>query len=181
MRHTVFAAILASALLAAGPALAIPLTWYINGTFADGAVINGSFTYDADTNTYSAVSINVTGGALPNATYVTPNTPFLGAVQLSAVTAAGTGSGERRANFVFVGPLTNAGGLVLLSPSSGEGTCNVGCNDFTGGVPARLAPAGGLLTTVADIPTLGEWAMIGMATALAGLGGLVAMRRRRAA
>lgn len=181
MRCAVFAAILGSVLLAAGPALAIPLTWYVNGTFADGGVINGSFTYDADTNTYSAVSVSVTGGSLSNAIYVTPNTPFVGPVQLSAVTASGTGSGERLANFIFSAPLTNAGGLVLLGPTTAEGTCNVGCNDFTGGVPDRVVSPGGLLTTTAPIPTMGEWAMIGLIIALAALGGLIVTRRRRLA
>ena len=179
MRRTVFAAALGSVLLAAGPAFAVPLTWYVNGAFGDGGTITGSFTYDADTNTYSAVSLTVNGGSLSNVVYVTPNTPFVGPVQLSAVTAAGTGSGQRVANFVFSAPLTNAGGLVLLSATTAEGTCNVGCSDFTGGVPARLAAPGGVLTTTAPVPTLGEWAMIGLAAGLGLLGGLVALRRRR--
>lgn len=179
MRRTVFAALLGSGLLAAGPALAAPLTWYVNGAFADGATITGSFTYDADTNTYSAVSLSVNGGALSNVVYVTPNTPFVGPVQLSAVTASGTGSGQRLANFIFSAPLTNSGGLVLLGPSTAEGTCNVGCNGFTGGVPNRVVTPGGILTTTAQVPTLGEWAMIGMTAALAALGGWIATRRRR--
>lgn len=178
MRLTVFAAILGSALLAAGSALAAPLTWYVSGTFADGGVISGSFTYDADTNTYSAVSVTVTGGALSGAAYVTPNTPYVGGTQLGAVTAGGTGSGQRMATFIFSSPLTNGGGFVLLGPSTAEGTCNAGCTGFTGGVPLRTN-ADGLLSTTTAVPTLGEWAMMGFAAALAGLGGLFVMRRRR--
>lgn len=179
MRRAVSAFILGFGLLAGGPAFAAPLTWYVNGAFADGGTITGSFTYDADTNTYSAVALTVNGGALSGVTYITPNTPFVGPVQLSAVTAAGTGSGQRMATFIFSGPLTNAGGLVLLSPTTAEGTCNVGCTGFTGGVPSRLAAPGGVLSTTLSVPTLGEWAMIGLTTVLAGLGGLIAMRRRR--
>mgnify|MGYP000039954710 CR=1 FL=1 len=46
-------------------ALATPVVWTVNGTLASGKVITGSFTYDADTNIYSAVNISSTGGVGP--------------------------------------------------------------------------------------------------------------------
>ena len=44
---------------------ATPVVWYLSGvTFIDGGAASGSFTYDADTNTYSAISISTTAGSI---------------------------------------------------------------------------------------------------------------------
>lgn len=41
-----------------------PITYYVQGTFSDGGTFNGSFSYNADSNTYSAVNIVTTPGTV---------------------------------------------------------------------------------------------------------------------
>ena len=43
--------------LLAGVTYAIPVTWTLDATFSEGLVATGQFTYDADTNQYTNVSI----------------------------------------------------------------------------------------------------------------------------
>lgn len=179
MKRTVFIAAAAAVLLTAGPALADPVNWAFSGTWSDGGAVNGAFTYDADTNTYSGVSITTSGGALPSAVYISPQPALSGPSQLSVLTAGGPAAGQRVARFTFSGPLTNGGGTEMLGPASGEGTCDIGCGGFNGGVPNRTVATGVVTTAPPPIPTLGEWAMMGLAAALAGLGGLFVSRRRR--
>ena len=52
-------------------ASATPLTWTLTGvTFVDGSTASGTFTFDADTNTYSSIDVMTTGGtAYPAETY----------------------------------------------------------------------------------------------------------------
>lgn len=50
--------------LAVNSAFAIPVTWTINGSFANGTTVTGSFDFDADTNVYS--NLSVTTGSSPN-------------------------------------------------------------------------------------------------------------------
>ena len=43
---------------------AVPVVWTLNGvTFDDGGTASGSFTYDAGTDTYSAISMSTTAGS----------------------------------------------------------------------------------------------------------------------
>lgn len=179
MRRGAFAAVLASGLLIAGPVLAVPVTWYVSGTWSDGGSYVGSFVYDADTNTYSSVSITSYDGSLPTANYVAASVPHSGASQLTLLTVGGPVVGERVTRLTFSAPLTNGGGLVTPGGSTGEGTCNVTCSDYAGGVPLRTTAGGLYSSTPPPAPTLGEWAMIGFAAALAALGGLFVSRRRR--
>jgi hypothetical protein len=179
MKRTAFAAALTVMALAAGSAVAMPVNWTMSGSFSDGGSFTGAFTYDADTNVYSGVIVTTTtGGVVTGAVYNAPHAVFSGPNQLTVLTAGGTASGQPLARFTFSAPLTNAGGSVIIGPTTGEGTCNVGCTDFTGGVPQRTATAGLATTAPAPVPTLGEWAMMGFAAALAALGGLFVMRRR---
>src|ERR1700736_6020723 len=58
-----FAILAAGLLLSCSAAKANPVTWTLSGvTFTDGGIANGSFVYDAASNTISAWSITVVGG-----------------------------------------------------------------------------------------------------------------------
>src|SRR5215469_9199910 len=67
MRSLVLGGVLAVAL--AGAAQATPIKWDFQDASADGSTLIGSFVFDADTNVYSNVSFEVSGGGLINATY----------------------------------------------------------------------------------------------------------------
>ncbi len=116
---TLIAAIIV--LLSAGMAHAAPLTWTLaNVSFEDGGTADGSFVYDADTDTYSAISITTTAGTLvtPGHTYGFPH-PLIGSsVIMSTVTALGGGdlTNEWILFLEFDGWLTNAGGTVPIKP-----------------------------------------------------------------
>jgi len=108
---------------------AAPVTWTLNDVgFDDGEILEGSFTFDADTNSYSNVYIyssdysyaGYSDTALPpfviwNSIYSSSNENYLG--------------GETAYDFVglfildlrFDSALTNAGGSVSLLPTSYEG------------------------------------------------------------
>jgi hypothetical protein len=59
-----FAALVSIVALFSASANATPVVWYLSGvTYDDGGTASGSFTYDADTNTYSAISVSTTAGS----------------------------------------------------------------------------------------------------------------------
>jgi hypothetical protein len=60
-----------------GIAHAGPITWDVSGTFDYGGTISGSFTYDADTNVYSAIDLVTTAAVYSPGSYV-PCTPGTG-------------------------------------------------------------------------------------------------------
>jgi hypothetical protein len=121
-------------LLGCGAVNAAPLVWTLDGiTFDDGGAASGQFTYDADTNTYSAISITtwawIDGGGRDGP----PMPPIWDAVMTYAdgdVTSSGADRlsfsapniGERyylsRFSLDFQDALTNGGGVVSLDTSS---------------------------------------------------------------
>jgi hypothetical protein len=126
--------------LASGTATAVPIKWTLSGiTFLDGGTVTGTFVYDADTNTYSSVSIITTAtnpptaGFVPGATYTAPHPPS-GADVLYAITNPSlpdlTGTPVVIIRFAQV--LTNAGGTTNVF-NVAEGTCfSNSCTSYAG-------------------------------------------------
>ena len=174
--------------LGAGAACADPITWSLYGvTFEDGGRASGTFVYDADTNTFSAVNIVTTGGGAPGATYTQPGGVYGGAglpvagSRVGVLTLSGPGVGRRNLNLQLLAGMTDAGGLINIRPTSAF-SAETACAD----APCATATAvrgvtGGAVTSYplppATIPTLGEWAMILFGLALAGMAALTVMRR----
>lgn len=163
--------------LAAGAASAAPVKWSIPATpLTGGGTISGTFTYDANTNTYSAINIVTTAGSIPGDTYIRPDNLW------STATQIGTRSVALDSSMMvvrFASPLTNGGGTVPIA-SIHEGDENEGSISLS---PLRLtSPAGGAISSVppATVPTLSEWAMILLGVLLAGGAALTIHRRRTA-
>jgi hypothetical protein len=167
--------------LSSGAAFAAPIHWTLNGvTFADGGTASGGFTYDATTNTYSAINITTTTvGTFTGHTYVAVHPAFSAATAAVTLTTSSFTTGTPFFFLTYNTPLSNAGGTVTLTTGSdpgfdsSEGLCsNAGC---TGPAPpTRLVTAGSLVGTStvppATVPTLSGsgLALIGILLAIAG-------------
>jgi hypothetical protein len=100
-------------------ASAVPVTWTLNNVaFNDGATASGSFTYDADTNTYSSISVATTAGSVLGGqgfagllTDIGPDASRLGMAPTPSTTVAGLPI----LLFRFDTALTNAGGTSNLT------------------------------------------------------------------
>jgi hypothetical protein len=162
----------------AGSASAVPVTWTLHEVvFQDGATASGSFTYDADTNTYSAVNITTTTGPIrTGATYtfvciapcVDGGPPSSENAVFLTISPASDQTDLPVLALGFFAPLTNAGAKAIPA-FMGEGNCgDATCSTFES--PARFA--GGLVSTlvVGPIPTLSEWGMILLVLSLLTLG-----------
>jgi hypothetical protein len=175
----------------AGAAAAAPATWYLSGvTMADGAVANGSFVYDATTNTYSSVDITTSGGTVFTGAHFIGLVPgFSTSTFILPVTTPGAANyfGVRDLPITFGAALTDAGGTVAINTAqiapfvSTETTCvNAGCS---GPPPAtRNNIVAGVVTTTVPVPpvpvpTLSEYGLGAMALLLAG-SAVVLLRRR---
>jgi hypothetical protein len=174
---TCTASITLGLLAASATAWAVPVTWYLsNVVTTTGKKITGSFVYDADTNTYSA--INLASG--PN-TYT--QTSFAGSgPSIMAANQAPAGLGQAGVGLSTTAPITNAGGVLNLRTGANQGgllTCSdAACTAFSLGADTRLAS--GTITTTppatapASVPTLGEWALMLLVVLMGwvGMGGL---------
>lgn len=158
----------------AGTASATPITWTLHDvTFDDGGTATGTFDYDADTNTVSAVDITTSAGtSFPGADYtlVDPGYgPFAGAMVFVTGTFADY-TGTPALSFVFASDLTDAGGTVAAEVFGGEFTCiDSGC---TNGDEVRAMLDGGSVTAAGMVP---EPATLSLLAA----GGLLGFRLRR--
>lgn len=175
----------------AASAGAAPVTWYLSGvTMADGAVANGSFVFDASTNTYSSVSITTSGGSVfvsstytavdPNAVSVDDGTN----VELVPNAGLANFTGTPVLVLFFQTTLTDAGGSSWLAggPASYETTCRDSA--CTGPSLTRRNFLGGIATTTPPptsvvVPTLSSFSLAILAVLLAGSTTL--MLRRKAA
>ena len=117
------------ALLTTQTAGAVVRTWtFANVTFEDGGTLNGSFDFDADTDTYSNIDISVAGGDatfFSDFTYTDSNSSVLmssNEKSLSLFVDLGL-SNKRRLfmNFPETAPLTNDGGTVDVLNAIGFG------------------------------------------------------------
>lgn len=162
-------------------AQAIPIQWTLTDVlFDDGGTATGSFDFDADTATYSNISITTTTPALlPLATFTSLLT---GSTTDGAFTPGpGNQTGQPFLQLLYFQlPLSNAGGTRYLinpffpSTSSFDGTClNASCSSVDYG---RIMVDGGIVaSTPAVIPVpAAAWLF---ASALASA---VALRRRKA-
>jgi PEP-CTERM motif len=121
IKHSLFGYLLAGALfITCQHAEANPVTWDIDGTFADGGTIVGDLVYDADI--FAAVSWNLTvsngnTSQFPVLTYTSADSTFedggdFGATDLWDFAFGGTF--DRYLSLGFVPNLTNAGGVADL-------------------------------------------------------------------
>lgn len=102
---------------------AVPVSWTLDGVvFADGSTASGSFTFDADTSTYSSVNIVTTPGTVitsGNTFDTIPPQPNLncGTPAFTCAVNASAGPdylGDPVIRLQFSTPLTNAGGTITL-------------------------------------------------------------------
>ncbi len=125
-----------------------PQRWSFDGVvLSDGAQVFGSFVFDANTGTYSSISITTTGGsAMSGTTYFTQNPSAGSSVMVSAVSAATVVSGTTTVfSATFSSALTNAGGTVNIISVS-EGICT-SANCATNGTLRTAVVAGTVSTT----------------------------------
>ena len=154
-------------------ASAVPLTWTLGGaTFSDGGTASGSFTYDADTNTYSAINIiTTTGTVVTGATFtficVAPCTglaPGPGNALVLTASSSSNLTGTPALALLFGPPLSNSGGGRSVSFGQQARCSDAVCSAPTGpqrtltagtvtapGLPPRLIPtlSGGSLALLA--------------------------------
>jgi PEP-CTERM motif-containing protein len=122
------------------------ITWTLVNVTSLGSTITGSFVFDADTSTYSAIGITTSGGSIiPNETWT--NWVGFGASYGPAIscclgvvdTTLTNQTGANLLNLIFMTGLTDAGGTIPIS-STQQGTCNdANCNSFT---PYATNPSG---------------------------------------
>jgi len=148
---------------AAMGAWAAPITWNVNGTFTDGGVLSGSFTFDADTNTIPTWSISVSGGntaVFPDLTYVTGIIPagFNNFLAPEEQFIFYDPNSTRLLILSSVAPLTNAGGSIgmlgFVDNTNFSGEC-YNCN------PTRFLVRGGSFVSAAtDTPEPATWSLM---------------------
>jgi hypothetical protein len=138
---------LLSFLVAAVGLQASPIVWSLSGvTFSDGGTATGSFTFDADTSTYSAIDIQTAGGSIPGTLYLDTDTSLsaLGAFIFIGFPVASPVIGTQELLLQFTSALTDAGGADSLSVG-GEGPCaDAACDGFT---DLRGVTSGSVTTT----------------------------------
>ena len=153
------ALILASGLLMAGGANAIPVNWTLtNVSFTGGKTLSGNFTFDADTNTYIMLNLVYFDGT--NSYPV--NWPSTATSTRLIVSTFGV-NGNPGADLSGLTPaLSNAGGTVNLTAY--VGTYNGSNLSSSVSNPATLTgvPTTPPAPSPAPIPTLSEWAQIMM-------------------
>ena len=129
-------ALFAALLIAlAGAVQAAPVVWTIDSLlFDDGGTASGSFTYDADTNTYSHISISTSSGSvLPGGVYgvIHPHTPYVAPSNETGMVVLDVTNGEfdsTAMSLIFESPLSNAGGTILLTYSIETSCAGELCN-----------------------------------------------------
>ena len=184
---------MAVAALLAGPgaAWAVPVEWTFGPVDLGGnTTVSGSFTYDADTDTYTNVNISRSAGSYwPAATFTVrhqpvglsqPRTVFFPA-PIDFATTDLTGSPYL---YIERPAFSNAGGTLTFEAVSGS-CSNFFCNSFDG--PLGTVSFSGLLPdtgtpgtpgTPASIPTLSEWGLFVLSSLMA-LAACVHVRRYR--
>jgi len=164
-------------------ALATPLTWTVDGAFADGGIISGSFTYDADTDSMSAWSLTVAGGNVASF----PTFTYSNSVANSFINFTTTDdrfifcgnvncdNGSRELRLAFAASLSDAGGTVAMLAGIADPTppgFGFECYNCS---PFRLITSGSAHAgTPTAVPEPGTLALFGLA-----LGGIAVFRSRR--
>jgi hypothetical protein len=124
-------------LMVVGAANAVPVTWTFNDfEFDDGGVATGSFVYDADTNTYSDISVTTTTGSTLDGVH---HAYLWSEVVSDSDGMVFIGNGDHWDGEIFVyeeylilialsGDMTNSGGSLSLQSHSHETTCAGFCS-----------------------------------------------------
>lgn len=165
---------------------ATPIVWQLNDfDLLDGGVATGTFTYDADTNTYSDVLITTTAGIISG-------TPFSGATYTFVRNDAFVSSGPLRVSLFpvagpdylgvsnfgmqFDGTLTNAGGTHGLTYYTEAICANPECSAVFSGARGFGGGMANNATVTARVPEPITLSLLGV-----GLIGLSLMRRHKSA
>ena len=146
--------------LAAGAAQAVPVNWTLDGwAFDDGGMAQGGFTFDADVNAYSGISVVTSGGTISQTfTMLDPGST-------SDASGFGLGDGFSRSLLAFFGPLTDAGGTVdVLNYSEFDfGNFALRSNDTAASPRLIGTPTVGAVPLPAGLPLLlGAFAAFGL-------------------
>ncbi|RYF07768.1 MAG: IPTL-CTERM sorting domain-containing protein [Comamonadaceae bacterium] len=179
---------MAVAALVAGPgaAWAVPVEWTFGPEVISGTTLSGSFTYDADTDTYTNINISRSGGNLAAATFTVRQQPGVGWQSLAVFfpapfDPATTASLDGLPMFAIFGtPFSNAGGSVTITVRTDTClgfSCMATTAHLSGSVrfSSKVPDTSGAL---ASIPTLSEWGLIGLSS-LIGLAAVMHTRRHR--
>jgi hypothetical protein len=160
---------------------AAPVHWNLVGVnFDDGATASGSFTYDADTNEFSGVSVVTTDGVIAGSIYTDSDIYVI-----TGATALILDIGENFLTLFFESALSNSPDTINLIPgiAFGDPACNSPGNPCNSGesVPSSIHPyqtIGRLIVagTVSSVPIPAAVWLFG-----SGLGLLGWFRRRQAA
>jgi hypothetical protein len=113
----------------ASAAYAFPVTWVVDAEdfFDPGGTVSGTFVFDADTNTLSAVDILSVGGISgPAFDLHYSDVDIVGAGPIGMELTKTTTYGVIQALLVFDGALTNAGGTLGFAPLAGQVDLNTG-------------------------------------------------------
>lgn len=169
-----------AASLFASVALAAPVVWTITGAnLASGKLITGSFTYDADTNTYSNINISTTGGVGPfTLIYPSPGPSATGGYFIQSPASPG-----QNGIVMFSAAKTNAGGTLTITTGASQGglfTCTGVCTSGSFTVGEHFTSGTIVGVPAAAVPTLSQWAMILTGLLLAGFA-RIQIRQSRAA
>ncbi len=133
-------------LVLANTASAAPVTWYLTATLNDGGTASGSYVYDAASNTYSNFNIVSTTGTQRNGdVYTVGGYPYNSASFFLAKNA-GESAGIY---FYLVGPMSGAGGTILLSGGQEWDCATPNCGT---GTNARTMTSGSITTTAPPAP-----------------------------
>ena len=176
----------------AAGAQANPLTYTIAANFGDGGTAAGRFTFDADTSTYSNVSIIISNSATPSLdgtyTFVCPpgdcvgffpSAAFAGELTVlrNSVPPSGTDlTGQPVFQIVYSSLLTDAG--LGVTGDAAYGTCSVSnCIGLDEGFDA-IRNTETAMVAGPVVPTLTEWSVALFSLLLSGF---AVLRLRRAA
>ncbi|MEM7745312.1 MAG: VPLPA-CTERM sorting domain-containing protein [Pseudomonadota bacterium] len=167
------AVFIATFMLVATSAHAAGLTWTLNDwTYSDGATGSGSFDYDASTDMFSNILINVSGGSEPDRVYNTIGSASSAQSLFFFEGSFADFTGETSLAASLSSAMTNAGGVIpaLIFTNLGEQAClDATC---TTGSLVRAQTSG----SISAIPLPASVLLLG--SALLGLG---LLRRRQTA
>lgn len=191
MLNKIFVGALATFVILAGStsAIASDRTYSVTAALTDGGSLTGTFTYNSDTDTYSAVNLTTTTGTdVTGSVYNdTNNMLYSGSDQIIIRSVSGNPSGQPGMYLRFSGLLDETTTSLAVNTALVNGTeeglclgsdCGAGLN-----TPKRFATSGSVTyqnpSVIQPIPTLSEWTMIMLAFTLAGMATLYIERRRR--
>jgi hypothetical protein len=168
-------------ILSFSTAYAIPITWSLsNVTFDDGGIADGSFIFDADTNMFSSINVQTSGGTLGISNTYLFDTIFADAnfpdfVDTSPIIPGTTSN----ISLALVADMTNAGGIIAIQgPGSAgltqEAICDdTDCNNLTA---FRQIVSGSITSQPQSVPEPSILALMSF-----GLIGLIGIAKRKKA